>query len=301
MKILITGATGLVGQHLIVHLLEEGHEINFLTSRKEAVNSIANCKGFYWDISNQAIDVSCIDGVTKIIHLAGASISKRWTTQYKKEIISSRVKSSELLYQTLKENKHIVTQFVCASAVGIYKDSLFNCYEENSKELSEGFLGEVVQKWEQSVTVFSKLNIRVTKIRVGVVLAKNGGALQQMKQPIIYGFGAPFASGKQYVSWIHIHDLVKLFSFLVEKDEAGVYNAVSPDPVTNSELTSSIAQQLKRPLFLPNIPKFVLKLMLGEMHQIVCDSQKVSSQKIKKLGFNFQYKNIESALSNLLK
>ncbi len=300
MKILITGATGLVGRHLIAHLLEEGFEINFLTSRKEAVNSIANCKGFYWNINNQIIDVSCIDGVTKIIHLAGASVSKRWTNPYKKEIIASRIKSSDLLYQTLKENKHVVTQFVCASAVGIYKDSLFNCYEENSKELSEGFLGEVVQKWEQSVSVFSKLNIKVTKVRVGVVLAKNGGALQQMKQPIAYGLGASFASGKQYVSWIHIQDLVKLISFLVEKNKEGVYNAVSPNPITNSELTSSIAQQLNRPLFLPNIPKFVLKLMLGEMHQIVCDSQKVSSQKIKKSGFNFQYPDIEAALANLL-
>ena len=246
MKILITGATGLVGQHLVSHLLSEGYEINFLTSRKEAVSSIANCKGFYWDVGNQIIDATCIDGVTKIIHLAGASVSKRWTTLHKKEIIISRVKSTQLLYQILKENKHTVTQFVCASAVGIYKHSFSNIYKENSKEFSKSFLGEVVQEWEQAATVFSKLNIKITKVRVGVVLAENGGALQQMKQPIKYGFGAPLASGKQYVSWIHIQDLVKLISFLIEKGEEGVYNAVAPHPVTNSELTFSIAQQLEK-------------------------------------------------------
>lgn len=301
MKILITGATGLVGKELVEQLLSEGHQINFLTTREEAKNSLPNCTGFYWNIENGIIDATCINGVTKIIHLAGASVSKRWTVSHKKEIIVSRVKSTELLYQILKENKHTITQFVCASAVGIYKHSFSNVYEENSKEYSESFLGKVVQEWELATTVFSKLNIKITKVRVGIVLAQNGGVLQQMKLPINYGLGASFSSGKQYVSWIHIQDLVKLISFLVEKNEDGVYNAVAPYPVTNSELTSSIAQQLKKPLFLPNIPKFVLKLMLGEMHQIVCESQKVSSQNIKKIGFKIQYKNIESALSNLLK
>lgn len=300
MKILITGATGLVGQHLIAHLLDKGHDINFLTSRKEAINSLPNCSGFYWDIEKQIIDPSCIKGVTKIIHLAGASVSKRWTTSFKKEIINSRVVSSKLLYQTLKNNKHEVTQFVCASAIGIYEDSYTAVYKEDSRAFSEGFLGEVVKRWEESTNVFSALNIKVTKIRFGIVLTRYGGALQKIKQPIVLGFGASLASGKQYMSWIHVKDLVKLITFLVTENKDGVFNAVAPNPVTNSELTKTLANKLSKPLFLPNVPKFILKLLLGEMHEIVCESQNVSSNKIECLGFNFQYKKLDEALTDLL-
>ena len=237
MKILITGATGLVGQHLVTHLLSEGYEINFLTSRKKAIDSLPNCSGFYWDIEKQIIDTSCIDGVTKIIHLAGASVSKRWNTSYKKEIIESRVASSKLLYQTLNNYKHEVTQFICASAIGIYKHSYSTVYNEDSRVFSESFLGEGVQKWEASASVFSDIGIKVVKVRIGVVLTKKGGALQKMKQPITMGFGASLGSGKQYMSWIHVEDLVKFFSFLITKNEEGIFNAVAPNPVTNSELT----------------------------------------------------------------
>ena len=301
MKILITGATGLVGQHLITHFLNEGHEINFLTSRKEKVNSLSNCAGFYWDIEKEIIDPFCIKGVTKIIHLAGASVSKRWTTSFKKEIIDSRVVSSKLLYQTLKNNKHEVTQFVCASAIGIYEDSYKAIYEEDSRAFSEGFLGEVVKRWEEAANVFSNINIEVTKIRFGIVLTKNGGALQKMKEPIVFGFGASLASGKQFMSWIHIKDLVKLISFLVTENKYGVFNAVAPNPVTNAEFTKLLAEKLNKTLFLPNVPKFILKLLLGEMHEIVCESQNVSSNKIENLGFEFQYKKLDKALTDLLK
>jgi len=300
MKILITGATGLVGQHLIAHLLSEGHEINFLTSRKEAINSLPNCSGFYWDINKKIIDTSCIKGVTKIIHLAGASVFERWTSSFKKEIIDSRVISSKLLHQTLKDNTHEVNQFVSASAIGIYKHSYSTIYNEESQVFSDSFLGNVVQKWEGSVGVFSDLSIKVTKVRIGIVLTMGGGALQKMKQPIVFGLGAPLASGRQYMSWIHVEDLIKLITFLITESKEGVFNAVAPNSVTNSELTKALAKKLRKPLFLPNIPKFMLKLILGEMHMIVCESQNVSSHKIEGLGFEFQYKKIEEVLTSLL-
>jgi len=300
MKILITGATGLVGQHLVTHLLNEGHEINFLTSRKEAMKSLPNCTGYYWNISKKVIDSSCIEGISKIIHLAGASVSKRWTDSFKKEIINSRVASSKLLYETLKSRKHGVTQVICASAIGIYKHSYSTVYSEDSGLLSEGFLGDVVQKWEKSARAFLDLGIKVTRIRIGVVLTRDGGALQKIKQPIAFGLGASLATGKQYMSWIHIGDLIKLITFLVIENKEGVFNAVAPNPVSNSEFTKTIAKKIGKPLFLPNVPKFILKLLIGEMHEIVCESQNVSSNKIEALGFDFQYKKINEALTDLL-
>lgn len=300
MKILITGATGLVGKQLVKQLLSEGHEINFLTSRKDAVDSLPNCTGFYWDLKNYTIDVTCINGVDKIIHLAGASVTNRWTKKNKKEIIDSRVNSAQLLFKTLKENEHSVSQFVSASAIGIYQHSFDSVYNEEATAFSKGFLGEVVQKWELAADAFSTLNINVTKVRIGIILANNGGALQKMAQPISLGFGTPLASGKQYMSWIHIKDLTQLIIFLLENNHVGVFNGVAPYPKTNSELTKAIAAQLNKPLFLPNAPKFGLQLLLGEMHKMICDSQKVSSLKIEKTGFVFQFNTLENALKDLL-
>jgi len=300
MKILITGATGLVGKQLVKQLLSEGHQINFLTTRKEAVDSLPNCTGFHWDLENYIIDVTCINGVDKIIHLAGASVANLWTKDYKKEIIDSRVITAQLLFKTLKENNHSVSQFVSASAIGIYQHSYDAVYNEENTAFSSGFLGEVVQQWELAADAFSTLNINVTKIRIGVVLAKNGGALQKMAQPISLGVGAPLASGKQYMSWIHIKDLIQLFAFLLENNNVGVFNGVAPNPVTNSVITKAIAKQLNKPFFLPNVPKVLLQLLLGEMHEMVCDSQQVSSLKIEGAGFIFQFIALENALKDLL-
>jgi hypothetical protein len=300
MKILITGATGLVGKTLIKKLLSKGHEINYLTTRKEALTSISGCNGFLWDVKNQFIDKNCINNVNTIIHLAGANVSKRWTPNYKKEILSSRINSSQLLYSLLKEKKHNVTQFVSASAIGIYKDSLTNLYTEESLDFSNSFLGEVVRKWEDSVEVMSTLDIKITKIRIGVVLAKNGGALQKIVHPISLGIGAPLGSGKQIMSWIHIDDLCELVSFVISKNLSGVFNAVAPKPVSNNVITKEIASCLKKPLWLPSVPQFVLKIILGEMHKIVLESQNVSSKKVEKIGFEFKYKNVNEALKELL-
>jgi len=300
MKILITGATGLVGKQLVKQLLSEGHQINFLTTRKEALDSLPNCNGFYWDLKSGTIDVNCITGVDKIIHLAGASVANRWTKKYKKEIIDSRVITAQLLFKTLKENNHSVNQIVSASATGLYQHSYDSVYDEEATIFSNGFLGEVVQQWELAADTFSVLNINVTKVRIGVVLACNGGALQKMAQPISLGIGAPLASGNQYMSWIHIKDLIQLIVFLLENNKEGIFNGVAPNPVTNLLLTKAIAKQLNKVLFLPNVPKVFLQLILGEMHEMVCDSQKVSSLKIESTGFVFQFKNLESTLKDLL-
>ena len=301
MTVLITGATGLVGQELVNLFLQNGYTIHYLSTFKSKLVSQNNYKGFYWNPKKAEIDTNALTDVEVIIHLAGANVAKKWTTAYKEEIIESRVLSTQLLYQTLQKNSHQVKQIISASAVGIYPDSLTNIYHETDLDIDVSFLGNVVKQWENEVSQFEKLEIIVSKIRIGIVLAKNGGALQEMAKPIQYGVGAAFGSGEQYQSWIHVQDLVVIFQFVMENQLAGVYNGVAPYPVTNSELTKAIAKTLGKPLFLPNIPKFVMKLILGEMHQILFSSQHVSCRKLLDENFQFKFASLDKALNDLLK
>lgn len=300
MRILITGATGLVGNDLVSLLLENGASVHYLTTSKNKIRSKPYYQGFYWDPQLGTIDESALIGVDAIIHLAGATVSKRWTNAYKQEIIESRVLSSNLLFKTLKNNPHQVRQIVSASAIGIYKDSLANSYSEESTETDDGFLGKVVVKWEESVEKFRLLDIKVCKIRTGLVLSEKGGALPQMAKPIKWGIGSAFGSGKQIQSWIHLSDLSAIYYFAVKNRLAGVYNAVAPNPVSNGMLTKSIAEILHKPLFMPNIPEFLMKMLLGEMHQLLFMSQRVSSRKIVESGYRFKYPDLDGALQSAL-
>lgn len=301
MKVLITGATGMIGQELVKILHQNNVKVNYLSTSKDKLISKEHYKGFYWNPEANEIDFNAFEGVSVIYHLAGATVAKRWTPTYKKEILDSRTIPTQLLYSTLKNNPNKVTQIISASAIGIYPDSLGAIYNEENEGVDDSFLGEVVQKWEAAVDVFKTLDILVTKIRIGIVLSNKGGALPQMVTPIKYGVGAAFGSGKQYQSWIHIEDLVSIFYYTQVGELGGVYNAVAPHPVTNTTLTKEIAKVLKRPLWLPNIPKFVMKTILGEMYILVFSSQSVSALKILNQGYQFKYATIEKALANLLK
>lgn len=300
MRVLITGATGLVGQEIVKLCHSKNIQVNYLTTRKSKISKDENYKGFYWNTDTREIDTDCFKKVDGIIHLAGASISKRWTESYKKEVIDSRVESTQLLIDSLKGESHSIKQVVSASAIGVYPDSLTNYYDQTHKSVSDSFLGGVVQAWEQAVDGFSKLNIKVTKVRIGLVLSNKGGALKEIAKPIKFGVGAAFGSGKQWQSWIHIDDLAKTFLFVLENQLDGVYNGVAPNPVTNNELTKTVAKVLNKPLFLPNIPEFVMKMVLGEMHIILFESQRVSSKKIETKGFEFEFHHLEPALEDLL-
>lgn len=301
MTVLITGATGLVGQELVSLLLQNGFTVHYLSTSKSKLVSQNNCKGFYWNPKTSEIDLNALTDVEVIVHLAGASVAKKWTPSYKQEIIESRVLSTRLLYKTLQKNLHQVKQIVSASAIGIYPNDLNYIYHETDNKVDNSFLGNVVQQWEEEVNQFEKLNIKVAKIRIGIVLAKNGGALQEMVKPIKMGVGAAFGSGEQYQSWIHIQDLVAIFQFVIQNQLSGVFNGVAPYPVTNSELTKAIAKTLGKPLFLPNIPQFVMKLILGEMHQILFSSQHVSCRKLLDLKYQFKFASLDKALNDLIK
>lgn len=300
MKVLITGATGMIGSELASLFLQNGISVHYLTTSKKEIKSENNFHGFYWNPEQGIIDENCMLGVDSIIHLAGATISKRWTESYKQEIIESRIVSANLLYKLLKNNPHQVRQFVSASAIGIYPDSLSKTYTEDEKTVDASFLRNVVVKWEESVDKFRLLDIKVCKIRTGLVLSKKGGMLQELLKPIKMGVGSPFGTGKQWQSWIHIHDLVHLYFFVVQNQWQGIYNAVAPNPVTNAALTAAVAKKLHKPFFMPNIPKFLMKIILGEMHILLFTSQKVSAQKAIDNGFEFRYKTLETALADLL-
>lgn len=300
MRILITGATGLIGGEIVKLCHQKNIAVNYLTTSKSKIENNANYQGFYWNPSKGEIDVDCINGVDAIIHLVGATIAKRWTKAHKQAIINSRLETTALLHDTVKNNPNNIKQIVSASAIGYYPDSLTNYYTEDEKQISTSFLGKVVQEWEQTVDTFKTLNITVSKVRIGVVLSKNGGAFPELLKPIKYGVGAAMGSGEQWMSWIHLDDLAAVFLHVLEHELEGVYNGVAPNPATNKNLTKSVAKQIKRPLFLPNIPKFVMKFILGEMHILLFESQRVCSKKIEDTGFQFKYVNLDAAIADLV-
>lgn len=300
MKVLITGATGLIGTHLTKECNRAGIAVNYLTTSKEKIENKPNYNGYYWDPYNDEIDINAFKDVTTIIHLVGASISKRWTKSYKKTIIESRVKTANLLYKTLQNTKNEVQHFISASGVSIYPNSESRLYTENDDAVDTTFLAEVVQKWEAAADQFKDLDIRVAKVRTGVVLAENEGAFPKLVKPIEKGFGAPLASGKQWMSWIHLEDIVCIYLYILKNGLQGVYNATAPSPVTNEKMTKKVASYLDKDLWLPNVPAFVLRLVLGEMAILVTKGQLVSSKKIEEKGYKFRYVNVVPAIKDLL-
>jgi uncharacterized protein (TIGR01777 family) len=300
MRVLITGATGLIGSKISRLCREKGIKVHYLSTSKDKLENKTDYKGFYWNPNENEIDSKAIEGVDTIINLVGASIAERWTPEQKKKILKSRTETANLLYTCLQENEHEVKNLLSASAIGIYPSSLEKLYTEEDQGVDDSFVGEVVVKWEEAVDNFKDLGIEVAKIRIGLVLAKNGGMLQKLKEPVNFNVGSPLGNGKQWQSWIHIDDISGIFMFALEKELTGVYNAVAPNPVTNKELVNEVASQMGKPVWLPNVPKVALKLVLGEMSRLVLSSQLVSSDKIEQEGYNFKYVNLSKALEDLI-
>ncbi|MCJ8210367.1 TIGR01777 family oxidoreductase [Mucilaginibacter sp. RS28] len=294
--VLITGASGLIGRKLSALLLSKNYKVSYLSRS----NSRNDASTFLWDVDKGTIDERCLDGVDLIVHLAGAGVAeKRWTKKRKKEIIDSRVKSIELIYDLMHKRPHQVKRIISASATGYYSSHGDMMLTEEMAP-ARNFLGRCCHLWEQAVDKGHELGLSITKFRTGVVLSTEGGALPVMARPVKLGFGAPLGNGKQWVPWIHEQDVVDLYFYAIENtDLQGVYNMVAPNPVNNKQLTKAIAKQLHRPLWLPNVPAAVLKLLLGEMSLVVLGSTRVSAAKIEQTGFRFKYVNIEDALKDL--
>ncbi|MGC6421443.1 MAG: TIGR01777 family oxidoreductase [Flavobacteriaceae bacterium] len=300
MKILITGATGLVGTRLSQHILSQGHSLHFLTTSSSKKHQIPGAKGFYWNPTNNEIDPLCWEGVAVLIHLAGTSISLPWTTKNRARIKNSRTQSTQLLVESLKKTKTHLDTVVTASAIGLYPSSLETFSDEKTAPGS-GFLSEVVSEWEEAVEKFTFVSKTLVKLRIGLVLALEGGVLPTLSMPVKWGVGTAFGSGKQGQSWIHLDDLCRMFLWSCSANSHTVYNAVAPNPVSQNELIRQMGLILKRPLFLPNIPSLFMRLLLGDRSTLVLDSQYVSSQKVQKAGFIFEYPQLEGALKQIFR
>ncbi|MBP6181380.1 TIGR01777 family oxidoreductase [Flavobacterium sp.] len=299
-NILISGGSGFIGKHLTDLLIAKGFSISIL-SRSDKKSTI-DISYFKWDVSNQTIDEAAVLNADYIIHLAGENIAeKRWTVKRKAAIIDSREKSTQLIYSVLKRNNKKLDAFISASAVGIY--GAVNGEEICTEDmpLAHDFLGATCQKWEDAIDFIENLHIRTVKIRTGLVLGKNDGFLKKLIPIFKYRLGSGLGSGKQYMPWIHVDDLCNIYlEAIVNEEMNGPYNAVINDNTNNAIFSKTLARVFGYSIWLPNIPEFVLKLVMGEMSKIVLYGRRVSSEKLEKLGFQFKYKNLEEALRNCL-
>ncbi|MGB5262709.1 MAG: TIGR01777 family oxidoreductase [Lutimonas sp.] len=297
-KVLITGASGLVGKSLCNLLSENGYEVCTLSRTS---NSSSKFRTFEWDIEKGSIEEGALKNVDSIVHLAGAGIGdQKWTDQRKKEIVDSRVDSAKLLLNKCKEQHIKPKAFISSSAVGWYGGVTTEKICIESDPYYNDFLGNTCKVWEDAADEFSELGSRVVKLRTGVVLAKNGGALQKLVPLVKSGFGSAVGTGKQYMPWIHIDDLCNMYLKALQDEKlSGAYNAATNDFQTNRSFMKTLAQVLNKPFMMPKVPGFILKLMLGEQAVIILEGSRVSADKILKNGFEFQYPELDGALESL--
>ena len=299
-NVLISGGSGFIGRNLTTLLLAKGYSVSIL-SRSEKQNK-GDIFYYKWDVAKQTIDEEAILKADYIIHLAGENIAeKRWTAKRKAAIIDSREKSTQLLYSVLKKHYKKLDAFVSASAVGIY--GAVNGEEICTEDMkpANDFLGYTCQKWEESLDFIENLNIRTVKIRTGLVLGKDDGFLKKLIPLFKYRLGSALGSGKQYMPWIHVDDLCAIYlQAISDVSMEGPYNAAVNDNTTNTIFSKTLACVFGYSIWLPNVPAFVLQLVMGEMAVIVLTGRRVSSEKIEQSGFKFQFKNLEGALRDCL-
>ena len=291
---MITGGSGLIGRRLSFLLKSRGYEVRILSRSNNPKN---NYKTFVWNVSEQYINESAFEGLNHIIHLAGAGIAdKRWSEKRKKEIIASRVTSTNLLYNTVKRLKTPLNSFISASATGYYGAVTSETIFEEKDKPAKDFLGKVCSLWEDSIFQFNEIKIRTVALRTGIVLSKDGGALKKMKTPVITSLG----NGKQYMPWIHIDDLCELYIKAIEDEQfKGAFNAVSSEHISNLSFSKKISKIFNHPFLAIGAPSFILQIVFGEMSTIILNGSRISANKIKQAGFKFKFENLEKALKNL--
>lgn len=300
--ILISGGTGLIGTALTQLLVTKGYKVIILTRSPKP--STENIKYAAWDVNKSVIDRDAIKEADHIVHLAGAGVGdKRWTKKRKAEIVNSRVNSAELLIRALKETENKVQSVVSASGIGWYGPDTKGskrAFTETDPSNND-FLGETCRLWEESIQPVTHMDKRLVILRTGIVLSNEGGAFPEFKKPMKAGVAGILGDGKQVVSWVHIDDICRMYLAAIENTNMhGPYNAVTPDHITNKELTIRLARARKKPFIAVHVPEFVLKIMLGEMSIEVLKSATVDPAKIRNAGFNYLYPSFDAALNELM-
>lgn len=297
MNILITGGTGLVGTALVKKLKQRNHNVRILTrSESEEENE------FYWNIAEKKIDDKAFENLDCIIHLAGANISERWTDDYKKELYSSRIDSANLLRKYCEKKGIHLQSFISSSGVNYYgtftSDQILT---EKSQIVENDFLAELCVEWENAADQFSSIAERVVCLRTAVVLSRKGGAFPLLKKTVNLNIGSGVGTGKQWMNWIHIDDLVNMYVEAVENTSVnGKYNAVADEIPTNEVFMKKLAKAADK-FFLPfNVPPFVMKSVFGEMSSIILEGTRADNKKIKSQGFDFKYSTVDEAFKNLV-
>jgi uncharacterized protein (TIGR01777 family) len=293
----ITGATGSVGQAIVNQLLKENHSVRVLSTREGL--SMEGIEVYTWNTDQGTIDLASLEGADHLIHLAGATVSKRWTPKYKQAIMDSRVQGTQLLIDALQKVKNGPSSVVSASAIGIYGSDFHNELDETSPK-ADDFLASVTRTWESYTQKFESNGCRSVQLRIGIVLDQGAGVLGQLEPLAKWGIASPLGSGKQWTSWIHVDDLARMFLFAATQPiPSGPYNAVGLEPLTNKAFTKELCRALRRPMVFPAVPGVALKLVLGEMATLALMSQKVSPAKIVAAGFNFHYTTAAQALQQI--
>ena len=289
-RIAVTGASGLIGSALVGYLKSQGHTVQRLV-RRPAVSS----EEITWDPIAGTVDMEALAGVDAVIHLAGAGVSdKRWTKKYKAEILNSRLLGTTTIAKAVAIVKPQV--FISASAIGWYGESGNRAVVETDR-VGDDFLAAVCREWESAADLAG--DVRTVKLRTGLVLDPTGGALGKMLPIFRFGLGGKLSNGKQWWSWITLHDQIRAIAFLLENKISGPVNLTSPNPVTNSEFTAGLARAMHRPALFP-VPAFALKIVLGGFSAEVLGSKKVMPQALTEAGFTFDYPHISSALEKLV-
>jgi uncharacterized protein len=298
--VLITGGTGFVGTHLTELLIKEGFNVTHLS---RSVKGNEKVKTYQWDTVKGSMDHKAVENADYIIHLAGANIAgSHWSKKRKKLIIDSRVRTAEMLFNNIKTQPEKLKAFISASGVGYYGALTSEHIFKETDPPADDFTAITCRLWEKAADNFQTIGKRVVKIRTAIALGPDGGALPTMTKPVKFGIGSGLGTGKQYLPWIHIDDLTRIYlKAIIDTNMEGAYNAVAPEHLTNEEFMQTIAKVLKKPFFMPNVPVFVMKLILGEMGNAVLEGSRVSGEKIKNAGFKFKFTELEPALRDALK
>lgn len=301
MRALVTGATGFVGHRLLAHL-PSAVVLSRDGSRAEKELAQFNVKAFSWNPQSEPAPAAAFDGVDAVFHLAGESVaSGRWTSAKKIRLRESRIAGTRNLVATLSKLSIKPKVLVSGSAVGYYGDRGDELLEESAAPAGD-FLAELCQAWEREALSAREHGIRVVMVRTGIVLGEKGGALAKMLTPFYLGAGAPLGSGRQFMPWIHIEDLVRMMLFAAEHEGVhGPLNGAAPHPVTNREFTKALGRAVRRPTFMPPVPGFMLRLMFGEFGSILLHSQRAVPKAAEQAGFKFNFPDLEPALHDIFK